>query len=410
MAVAPVATVVGAKATGSSTTLGVSTTVNAATSDANTYLEVIVVISVSTNSAGTTCAVTCGGTAMTQKSLILLGSSTNRAAIGLYELANPGTGSKAVVATSGGASTKAQIAVGGRVYSGVNSSSTVTSAATTGLTVTNGQTGGKIIVGTTNGATLSAPNRNSLYLDGGAPAGVGDWISVQDADGAASVAFTNTGTATTPESLGISLLPVPDLSETLTDDFSTDDTVKWLVRAGGVVTGGQLVITPSATYPGRNTPVPYKLTGSYLLAEVPQVHSGTGGTETALLMTLSNTDLANYVGWLYQWISGVPTLIPRRRVANVDTSGTTLTYDNATHRWWRVRESGGSVFWDYSADGISWTNQWSTTPTIATTAMYPTLTAGIFGTDASPGTAIFDNVNLPPSGAPPATDKFFRMF
>lgn len=193
---------------GSSASLAASFTHAIAKSDTHTLLVVAVALSVSTNSTSTTCAVTCGGVAMTQQSLTLIGASTTRGAIGIYTLANPGTGSKTIAVTSGGTSTKVQVAAQSVVYENVDTAniSAVASAAALALSVTSAANRRAFYAGT-NGAAITVPTQNERYLNGASPAGVADYLLVQDAPGAATVSFNATGTATTPQSLGISLPP-----------------------------------------------------------------------------------------------------------------------------------------------------------------------------------------------------------
>ena len=73
------------------------------------------------------------------------------------------------------------------------------------------------------------------------------------------------------------------------------------------------------------------------------------------------------------------------------------TFDALKHTWLRLRESGGTVFWDTSGDGKTWANFASTTPTFSIKAMNFFLGCGTFAAEAvNPGKSAFDNWNLPP--------------
>lgn len=192
------------RATGSSSTLAVSASHRLNVNGTNVYAVVGVVQSVSSNSSDTTCSVTYGGQNMTQQAIVLGGTSTNRTAVSLYYLQNPPTGTNTITATSGGASTKAAIALSCVVYRAAGTPENYTTGATTGLTVTS-STGAMAFCVTGNGAALSVPTQINRYVAGSSVGGVGDYISAQDSIGAASVVFANTGTATTPESLGFSI-------------------------------------------------------------------------------------------------------------------------------------------------------------------------------------------------------------
>lgn len=52
------------------------------------------------------------------------------------------------------------------------------------------------------------------------------------------------------------------------------------------------------------------------------------------------------------------------------TVGADLTYSSTTHAYLRIRESSGTTYWDYSSDGINWTNHTSVANPITLTAIY----------------------------------------
>ena len=79
------------------------------------------------------------------------------------------------------------------------------------------------------------------------------------------------------------------------------------------------------------------------------------------------------------------------------TGVATLTYSPTQHLYWRVRESAGTIYWDTSADGTTWTNRAQTS--ISGLSFSPSsvsvyLTTKEFSTgSASPGTGKFSNMN-----------------
>jgi hypothetical protein len=179
---------------------------NLTASSITTYMIVGVVISVSSNSSSTTCSVTCGGTTMTQLSLTLVGTSTNRNAVGIYYLANPGTGTKSIVVTPAGASTKAGCIANAVAFSQVGA----VGAAQTGTATThavNSIVNGYAIRVLGNANVLTSPNETQEYLNGQAVGGSGDYGLIQSAAGASSVSFTSSGTAGQANSVAVSLSP-----------------------------------------------------------------------------------------------------------------------------------------------------------------------------------------------------------
>lgn len=397
-AVTRIATGAGNRATGASASLATSFSCNAATSDMNTFAVVGVVQSVSTSSTATSCTVTYGGVAMLQVAAIaLVGTTTNRGAISLFFLQNPPTGAQTVVATSGGASTKTAIAAQAAVYKDT--------AGPSWLSVANGLNINQAVLAdgmafncVGNGAAITSPNQNSLYLAGSLVTGLMDYISVQDGDEASgAVAFTNAGTATTPRARSVALNPIAPKFDTLTDSFATKDTAKWSWDGGATVTSGQAVIPCNSTYAdsfGTYEIAVYDLTGSEIHMEVVQrPNVGAGTTEGYLEL-----QAAGPLNLLSMAVTG-PDIVMRETVSGV-ASDTTVTYNATNHRWWRIRESGGTVYWDTAPDNGSgapgtWTNRRSKTLGIPVTGLAPFIYAGYYGTETTPGSFIIDNINLP---------------
>jgi hypothetical protein len=81
-----------------------------------------------------------------------------------------------------------------------------------------------------------------------------------------------------------------------------------------------------------------------------------------------------------------------------------LTYSATSHAWWRIRETSGSVYWETSADGQTWTIQASalTTNLAFVCGIRPTFFTETWGSgSASPGEARYANFNVPPGGGVP---------
>jgi hypothetical protein len=74
-----------------------------------------------------------------------------------------------------------------------------------------------------------------------------------------------------------------------------------------------------------------------------------------------------------------------------------VPYDAIAHRFWRLREASGVIYWDVSANGTLWSTLISTVNTIDLSAVVIDLVAGHW----SPGpgsaqTARFDRYSLAP--------------
>lgn len=107
-----------------------------------------------------------------------------------------------------------------------------------------------------------------------------------------------------------------------------------------------------------------------------------------------HVDTSNFV----YWYANAGTLQAWKRIAGVDTAiGSLLTLNVSAHQWLRIRESGGTTFFDTSANGSVWVNQASAANPIAMTSVFPRARTRNFGA-GTPGYAIFDNFNtLDPS-------------
>jgi hypothetical protein len=84
-------------------------------------------------------------------------------------------------------------------------------------------------------------------------------------------------------------------------------------------------------------------------------------------------------------------------VGGVQTQVFFATYNSAVHQWLRIRESAGSTYWEYSADGLTWIVGHSEADPITETALQMIVQAGQFAVETSTTTAIFDNINTQPT-------------
>lgn len=176
----------------------------------------------------------------------------------------------------------------------------------------------------------------------------------------------------------------------LADPFTLADGGRWLFGAAAAVTGGRLVLTPNSSYTGYATTngLSTGLINSAAFVEVVQVTSVGNGTTQTILAVESGSLGAR---WVY---SNGSLSAQYNTGSGYSTTVVTLSYVNATHRWWRLSVSGGEVLFDTSTDGSTWTNRATAPVAIDTTTAYTYMMAGYFGTEPSPGTAIFDNFNV----------------
>jgi hypothetical protein len=203
---------------GAGSTIGTTTaswtSFNITTSDANTVSIVLVNISPSSN-ANATCSVKydTAGANITMKQLGIVNTgatSTTRAAVAIYYLFNPPTGAKNITVTPAGATIAGTRGVD-VAFSGVSSIGAAQNVATMAHTV-NSVSGGYALRVLSNGVTTGTLSNTTELAGGSSITGLGDFIAVQSAAGAATVAFTASGTATTPLSMGCTVNPVGQIN------------------------------------------------------------------------------------------------------------------------------------------------------------------------------------------------------
>lgn len=395
MAVAWDATGAGNLSTGSSASLATSWSHTIATSGSTTIVMVAVSQSVSTNSTSTTCSVSYGGTAMNQLYYLQYGSGTNRAGLGMYYLFNPATGAQTVTATSGGTSTKTQIQGQSVSYTGVVTLSKVNTSSSRTIVGVANITGAMAFAATVNGVVLSAPTKTSRYLSGATATGLGDYLCVQDAVSSVNVTFSSTGTNTTPRSVSVVLSPGGYANvTTLHDNFSVQDNVNW---AGWDVsncniTSGQLNIVCAAAYWGITSIPSFDFTNGSLtfqIVQVPNIGNSTTELYGGVMISTANAGICTES---FYWTGG--TLSVLRAVGSVNSTPNPVTYDPKKHQWLRITESGGTLYWWTSPDGVGWSLFYSAAKAFPLEGVSVTLQSGYLGTEPTPGTAIFDNLNV----------------
>lgn len=181
------------------------------------------------------------------------------------------------------------------------------------------------------------------------------------------------------------------------DDF-TDGAIAPLWGASSQVgsatyaeTSGQVRFTLPSSVAGSHsaefrTIGTYDLTGDGLYINI-ETMVATGVAATAHFRLI--LDAANYLQW-YQLSN---TLHAATVIAGVVTDRYTATWSASTYKYLRIRESGGSVFWDSSTNGTSWTQRATLANPFAVTVLEVAIGASC-GNIAAPGSFRLDDVNL----------------
>lgn len=189
------------------------------------------------------------------------------------------------------------------------------------------------------------------------------------------------------------------LTSAITDDFTdgTIDAAKWTVgnSTRTTETSGTLQTTTltSTGYYTVNSIAAFDLTGSTCFSKVVNAGDQTLNSlevypvELRVLLGDANNRvlwlISRNVGMCYKTVTGVGTQV-----------GGNLTYDSSVHKYFRIRESGGTTYWDWSMDGINWTNHTSTANPITVTSLYVYTEVGTYAVEASGTTVQIDDFNI----------------
>lgn len=187
-------------------------------------------------------------------------------------------------------------------------------------------------------------------------------------------------------------------SRFLYDDFSTTIAVsgKWTTTNAvtGVVSGGLMRIKPTTGYDAVEAVSTWDMTGSHIGFKLDQ--NCARGTGTNTFTSYALIDSNNYMAF---WIEGgrtlgqAATVYMQEKVAGV-LSDTTFVYDPDVHVWFRMRESSGTIYWETSIDGATWTTRRSKTTTLTLTSVRVILEGGYYGAEAGTTFATIDDFNL----------------
>lgn len=188
---------------------------------------------------------------------------------------------------------------------------------------------------------------------------------------------------------------------TFADPFNQTsvDSTKWAQATAGGATLSFDATGATVTYPSSSTAstagsvsakANYDLTGSYAYLQVLAVPSSSTNADAEMALLL---DSNNWLRWVYEG----GTLYAQYMVAGTRNNATTFTYNSTTHKLWRIRESGGTIYWDTSADGSSWTNQASVANPISVKSLNAVIDGSCYEAETNPGTYKWNDFNTPPA-------------
>ena len=194
------------------------------------------------------------------------------------------------------------------------------------------------------------------------------------------------------------------LVSTLSDNFNDNsiDTAKWSkdVGSGSIAeTNNELELTTNAG--GCDVAFFGKAKYSYVnsQATIKIIDAGNQSLSSYKLnFWISDSGWSDYIGW-------------RIRAGTISVDGGTYSasYVAATYRYLRIRGSSTLIYFDYSSDGVSWTNADSIDWNDAYIANCNTIIELLSSSEASTTTAKVDDFNILPSSVA-NTSNFFQMW
>lgn len=168
------------------------------------------------------------------------------------------------------------------------------------------------------------------------------------------------------------------------------------------VSGALRITLPNAlsgvNYSGIVSNVAYDLTGGEIVLEHSSAPTATN-SEAYLLLNQG----ANYFGFQVSTTA----LNAIKRISGTPTTLATVTYNATTHRWLRIRESGGTVYFETSADGVTYASAMYSTASLGVgyDTLYIEVGAGTSASATTPAAFVVEGINvLPVQLARPSSD------
>lgn len=145
----------------------------------------------------------------------------------------------------------------------------------------------------------------------------------------------------------------------LADDFDDNQisSTLWPNSYGGASEVGgraRVPLTPGSTA-GYQSAREWTLVGSKLTAKLATIPAAGGSSSAVCSMWVNSTTAGTRVGWRYNAVTG--NLSAENQTGFFDGSAVSLTYSPFNHMWLRVREDSGTVYWESSSDGATWTTR-----------------------------------------------------
>ena len=134
----------------------------------------------------------------------------------------------------------------------------------------------------------------------------------------------------------------------------------WGNSYGGASESGGKAHVPcvAGAYAGYQTSYTWTLAGAAFYVSVTNVPAASTATEAYTSLFVNAPDIATSgvrIGFVINTVAG--TLKMSSETGYFDAGAVSITYSATTHKFLRLRETGGNVLWDTSPDGTTWTNR-----------------------------------------------------
>jgi hypothetical protein len=156
-----------------------------------------------------------------------------------------------------------------------------------------------------------------------------------------------------------------------------------------VIAGGYATVIEDDDYAVLASTAQYDLTSSAIYAQIIP----TQGTDYQFSILLQASGSAsNEI--VFSYANGsITNLVVTGGTA---AFGSNITYSATNHLWWQIiNTSGSTVLLQTAPDGVTWTTQWTITPTFALTSLSVVFQGGFYGTGTPSGSGAVCCLNVP---------------
>lgn len=231
----------------------------------------------------------------------------------------------------------------------------------------------------------------------------------------AVLTFQDVAGGTTTTTTSTTAAPLPK-TNTLIDDFNGTslNASLWdnFVSAGTTFTVNNEVdfaMVGTSGFAGLTTHVPYDATNSAISYQLVDAGIQTWVSKEISFGLYANGTATNSVYAIVGDGGGTADAMSfYKKVAGVQTQLWSAAYDAVNHMYQRITEASGTLTFDTSADGLSWTTRWTGTTPVTLSNVVPQFNIGHYATETGTSTVKIDKVNVIPSaGGPVITGQFF---